>query len=151
VQWVVILIRFVFWRRPKRRRHTDQLDTPTSRIGAGFLLQGDLRGQGCYLVQGEIVGDGEVDGAVVLVAGAYWQGRITADYVQIAGRVDGDVEAYAKIELLPTAVVSGNLKSPVIAIAEGAVVEGAIIRPRKTRLTRFTERRGPGEGGSEQD
>lgn len=136
--------RFVFWRRPKRRRHTDRLDAHTSRIGAGFLFQGELRGKGSYLVQGEIVGNGDVDGAVVLAAGAYWQGHVIADYVQIAGRVDGNVEARGKIELLPTAVVCGDLQSPLIAIAEGAQVEGTISRPRKTRVTRFIERRGTG-------
>lgn len=143
----MILNRFVFWRRPKRRRHADQLDGHTSRVAAGFLFQGDLRGHGSYLVQGEVAGNGDVDGAVILAAGAYWKGQLTADYVQIAGRIDGNVEARAKIELLPTAVVNGDLKSPVIAIAEGAQIEGAISRPRKTQVTRFTERRG--RGGNE--
>jgi cytoskeletal protein CcmA (bactofilin family) len=117
----------------------------TSRIGAGLLFQGELRGAGNYLVQGEVVGDGEVEGVVALDAGAYWRGRVTADYVQIAGKVDGDIVARSKIELRETAVVTGDLSAPLIAIAEGAVYQGTINRPRKTQVTRYRERRGQGE------
>jgi len=38
--------------------------------------------------------------------------------------------------------VTGNLSGPVVAIAEGALYEGAISRPRKTQVTRYNERRG---------
>lgn len=134
--------KLAFWRRPKRRRYTDKLSADTSQIGDGFLLHGDVRGQGSYRVQGEIVGNGEFDGAVILVAGSCWKGLLTADYVQVAGRIDGNVEARERIELTPTAVVSGDLNSPVIAIAAGAQIEGAIVRPRMTQVFRFTERRG---------
>jgi cytoskeletal protein CcmA (bactofilin family) len=130
------------WRRTKRRRSADRIEDYTTRIGIGFLLTGGLQGSGHYLVEGEVVGDGEVDGAVVLAAGAYWKGDLVADHVRVAGKVEGDVTARTKIELAPTAVVTGNLASPVIAIAAGAVYEGVINRPRKTRVTRFTERRG---------
>ncbi|MCK7576681.1 MAG: hypothetical protein MZV65_12835 [Chromatiales bacterium] len=42
-------------------------------------------------------------------------------------------------------MVTGNLASPVIAIAEGAVYEGTISRPRNTVVTHHPERRG-GDG-----
>lgn len=132
-------------RRPKRRRSADQVEAYTSQIGIGAFLQGELRGAGSYLVQGEVVGDGDIDGVVVLAAGAYWKGDLTADYVQIAGKVEGNVAARAKLDLAPTAVVTGNLTSPLISIGEGAVYEGTISRPRKTQVTRYSERRGRGE------
>lgn len=143
--------KLAFWRRPPRRRYTDRLKPPTSQVGAGFLLHGDLRGRGNYLVQGEVVGNGEVEGAVMLAAGSYWKGDVSADFVQIAGRIDGVVEARDRIELLSTAAVTGELRSPLIAIAEGAQIEGPIRRPRKTRVIRFTEKRGSGGGGGGRD
>ena len=116
----------------------------SSQIGIGTLLQGELNGKGSYHIQGEVVGDGYIEGAVVLAAGAYWKGNVTADYVQIAGKVEGNVAARSKIELTAAAVVTGDLSAPVVAMAEGALYEGAISRPRKTQVTRYNERRGPG-------
>lgn len=133
------------WRRKQRRRSADQLTVFSSQIAIGALFQGELRGKGSYHIRGEIVGDGDIEGAVVLAAGAYWKGNVTADYVRVAGKVEGNVVARSKIDLTPTAVVTGNLAAPVVAIAEGALYEGAISRPRKTQVTRYSERREPGE------
>jgi len=130
-----------FWRRPKRRRHTDRSVVPSSRIAAGSLFQGEIRGQEGFWVQGEVIGDGVFDGTVFLDDGACWRGSILADRICVAGRFDGQAEARIKIELLSTAVLTGNLTCPVIAIAEGAVVEGTINHPRNTQITRFRERR----------
>ena len=44
----------------------------------------------------------------------------------VAGRVDGNVIAKNRIELLPTAVVRGTLCAPVIKIRPGAIVEGRL-------------------------
>lgn len=123
----------------------DELEPFTSHIAIGTLFEGLFAGEGSFLVEGEVVGDGDIDGVLVLAAGAYWIGDVAADYVRVAGKVDGNVVARSKIELAPTAVVTGNLTSPVIAIARGAVYEGAISRPRKTRVTRHAERRGSGD------
>ena len=135
----------LFGRKQTQRRSTDQLTTFTSQIGIGTLVEGFLRGKGSYLVQGEMIGAAEVEGTVVVAAGACWKGNVTADYVQVAGKVEGNVTAYAKIDLAPTAVVTGDLICPVIAIAEGAQYEGSIRQPRKAQVTRYAERRGQGE------
>lgn len=134
----------LFRRNPRRRRTTDRLETVSDLIGPGCLIAGALSGRGNYLVEGEVIGNGAFDGVVVLAAGGYWQGELVADYVRVAGKVEGNVGARVKLELEATAVVTGNLASPLIAIAEGAVYEGTISRPRDTRVTRHPERRGNG-------
>lgn len=139
------LPKFIERRRQKRRRSTDHLAAFTNHIGAGLLFQGTLQGEGNYFVQGEVVGDGEIQGVVALAAGAYWKGNVSAEYVQVAGKIEGNVVATSKIELAATAVVTGDLSAPLIAIAEGAQYQGSINRPRKTQVTRYRERRGLGE------
>ena len=133
-----------FFNRKKKRRTTDQLDEPTTRIAHGFLFEGTLEGEGIYLIQGEVVGEGHVRGIVTLAAGAYWKGNLSADVVMLAGRIEGNLTAEDKIDLAPTAQVTGDLTAPTVSIAEGAVVEGRISRPRKTQVTRYSERRGQG-------
>lgn len=131
----------LYKRLAPRRRSADRVNTYTTQIGAGFLFVGAAQGSGHWLVQGEVVSDMDIQGSVVLSAGAYWQGDLTADFIQIAGKVQGNVIARSKIDMAPTAVVSGDLASPVIAIAEGAIYEGTISRRRKTQVTRYNERR----------
>lgn len=133
-------------RRTRRRRSTDQTETFTTCIARALRFEGAIEGPGNYFVQGEVVGDSEIDGLVALAPEATWRGHLGADRVRIAGRVEGNVSATTRIELAPTAVVTGDLASPVITIAEGAVYEGIISRPRKTQVTRFAERRGMGGG-----
>lgn len=145
VSEIVRLPKFIERRRQKRRRSTDHLSAFTNQIGAGLLFQGTLQGEGNYFIQGEVVGDGEIQGVVALAAGAYWKGNVSAEYVQVAGKIEGNVVANSKIELAATAVVTGDLSAPLIAIAEGAQYQGSINRPRKTQVTRYRERRGQGE------
>jgi cytoskeletal protein CcmA (bactofilin family) len=134
----------LFERKPKRRT-TDQLDEPTTRIAPGFLFEGQLEGKGVYLIEGEVVGEGRIRGIVTLAAGSYWKGNLTADVVLLAGKFEGNLTAEEKIDLAPTAQITGDLTAPSVSIAEGAVVEGRISRPRKTQVTRYSERRGQGE------
>jgi len=128
--------------RSRRRRSTDQTGPTTTQIGAGIHFEGSLQGEGNYRIAGEVFGDSDLEGAVTIEDGACWTGQLSADRVQVAGRVEGSVQARIRIELLPTAIVTGNLSSPLIVMADGAVYEGLIQRPRKTQVKRVAERRG---------
>jgi len=130
------------FKRRERRRSEDSQPAMTDCIGIGTHFHGSLAGSGGYLVQGEVVGDGEIEGLVVLAAGSWWKGDILADIVQVAGKVEGNIVARQKINLEPTALVTGDLTAPLIALAEGSSYEGAITRPRKTQVKRYAERRG---------
>lgn len=133
---------FMFWRRPTRRRYTDKLEAPSTRIAGGFHFQGEIRGKEGCRVEGQVIGLGDFEGTVILAPESRWQGEITADIIQIAGHFEGKIEARIKLELLSTARVTGDLNSPLIAIAEGANIEGTINRARKPQVTRYRERRG---------
>ncbi len=130
------------FKRRERRRSEDVKPVMTDCIGVGARFHGTLAGSGGYLIQGEVVGDGEIEGRVVIAVGSSWKGDVLADVVQVAGTVEGNIVARQKIDLAATAVVVGDLTAPLIALAEGASYEGAITKPRKTQVTRYTERRG---------
>lgn len=130
------------FKRRERRRSEDALPAITNCVGIGTHFRGTFTGVGGYLVQGEVIGNGEVEGLVVLAAGSWWKGDILADVVQVAGKVEGDIVARQKIDLAATAVVTGDLTAPLIALAEGSSYEGTITKPRRTQVTRYTERRG---------
>jgi hypothetical protein len=49
---------------------------------------------------------------------------VRADKVTIAGELEGNVEEASHIELLPTGVVIGDLKSGTLTVAAGARMRG---------------------------
>ena len=125
----------------RKRRAVDQVREFATVIGPESIFTGDFTGKDNYVVYGQVKGDCELVGTLVLGETGNWKGNISAANVVIAGQILGDVSAHAKLELASTARITGNISSPVIAIAEGAVYDGKVRMGRDTRLTHFNERR----------
>ena len=74
--------------------------------------------------------DGKIEGEVI-AAGMLWIGetgcvraRVEAEEVVVAGELEGEVRASAKIELLATARVTAALYTPRVVLAEGSFFQG---------------------------
>jgi len=122
-----------------KRRSLDHLEKLPTILGRERIHVGPLDGQEHYVVHGQVQGDGQIDGMLMIGPDCLWVGTIEADVVVVKGRVEGNVKARFKLEVRPTARIKGNLNSPLIAIAEGAVVQGQI--SSDSIVTRFVERR----------
>lgn len=122
-----------------RRRSLDTLERLPTIVGREAVHVGNLDGQDNYVVHGQVRGDSDIAGALLIGPDCRWLGNVTADTVVVKGQVQGNVQARFKLELRPSARVSGNLSSPIIAIAEGAVVQGQI--SPDSVVTRFVDRR----------
>ena len=122
-----------------KRRTLDGMRQLPSTIARDQAYVGNLLGKDNFLVQGEVRGDSDVEGVVMLSQNCHWRGNVVADTVVVRGRVEGNVTARFKLELRSTAHVSGYISSPLIAVAEGAVVQGGI--SRDSMISRFKERR----------
>lgn len=127
--------------RKQRRRTLDHVEDFTTMLGPDSVYTGVFQGKDNHIIYGEVQGECELEGILVLGEGSRWKGNIRAGSVVIAGRVDGDIEAKDKLELARTAYVRGKITSPVVAIARGAVHEGSIRMTKQTQVTRFVERR----------
>jgi cytoskeletal protein CcmA (bactofilin family) len=86
-----------------------------------------------------VQGDCDIDGVLLIGPACLWVGKVIADTIIVKGSVEGDLHARFKLEVRPSARIKGNLTSPLIAIAEGAVVQGRV--SPDSIVTRFTERR----------
>ncbi len=139
-------VRKLFRRLTRRRRSVDRLRVGVT-LGPGMLLRGSLRGADSVLVCGQVEGNADLAADFMLAENGYWQGNINAAHVVIAGEVHGNVTAREHLEIAASARILGDLKSPVIAIAEGAVHEGAVRMARRTRMIRYDERREKKEDG----
>jgi cytoskeletal protein CcmA (bactofilin family) len=93
-------------------------------LGRGAHFEGLLVLHGAARIDGTM--RGRVLGAEVLHIGegGSVEARIDADEVVVAGRIVGDVTASRRVELKPTARVSGRLAAPRLALAEGCRFDG---------------------------
>jgi len=128
--------------KKNKRRATDNIVTYTTEIGPDAVFEGKLQGEGNYSVRGKMIGESDVSGILMLETEGEWIGNVLADVVIISGTVKGHVMAREKLELRVGGRVEGDLESPVIAIAEGAVYDGKIKMAKAANITRYTERRG---------
>lgn len=127
--------------RKQSRRTLDHVENFTTMLGPESVYMGVFQGKDNHIIYGEVQGECDLDGILVLGEGSRWKGNIRAGSVVIAGRVEGDIQAREKLELARTAHVRGKITSPVVAIARGAVHEGSIRMAKQTQITRFVERR----------
>lgn len=127
--------------RRRRRRLVDALREFANVVGSDTRITATLSGAGHWLVHGHVSGDGDIDGIVVLAAGAQWHGNLRAHSVVVHGELRGDVMARGKVELGPTGRVTGSVTAPLLAIAEGGQHSGEV-RMGEASIVRFRERRG---------
>lgn len=122
-----------------QRRSLDHLEKAPTILGREVVYVGVIEGRDNYVVHGRVEGNCDIDGVLLIGPDCLWIGSITADTVIIKGRVEGGIRAHFKIEVRPSARIKGDLSSPLIAVAEGAVVQGRI--SPDSIITRFIERR----------
>ena len=108
----------------RSQRSSDRPQKAATIIGEGVKVAGTISGSGSFIVCGEVESDCDLDGPVTLAREGCWKGTIKATEVIIAGRVEGDVRTDGKIEVASTAYVRGSLIGRMIAVEEGAVIEG---------------------------
>lgn len=125
----------------QRRRMLDQLgDSPTF-VAPGSRVAGDLETLGPLVVCGTVHGDGRIGGALSMAANAEWHGEVHARAAVIAGRVTGRLVVDEKLEVGATAVIQADIVARTIAIARGAVIEGAVTVTSGQPVLRFDEKR----------
>jgi cytoskeletal protein CcmA (bactofilin family) len=125
----------------QRRRMLDQLGDAPTFVAPGSCLTGDLETLGPLVVCGSVRGDGRIGGALSMSAGAEWHGEVHAKAAVIAGHVSGRLVVDERLEVGATAVIRADVVARTIAIARGAVIEGAITVTSGQPVMRFDEKR----------
>lgn len=125
----------------QRRRMLDQLgDSPTF-VAPGSRIAGDVETVGPLVVCGAVRGDGRVGGLLSMAAKSEWHGEVHARAAVIAGHLTGRLVVEEKLEVGATAVIQADIVARTIAIARGAVIEGAVTVTSGQPVMRFDERR----------
>jgi cytoskeletal protein CcmA (bactofilin family) len=114
-----------------------------TRIGPSIEINGEVTSEEDLRVEGCVTGRVLVRNAALVVGRS---GRIEADVrgarVTIEGNVRGPVTATERIELSPTASVSGSLSADRVVVVDGARFNGRIDMDRRTIAARLEHYRG---------
>ena len=126
---------------PQKRRLLDQIGESPTFVAPGSRLTGDLETDGPLVVCGSVRGDGRIGGALSMAAGSEWHGEIHARAAVIAGRITGRLVVEEKLEVGASAVIRADVVARTVAIARGAIIEGAVTVTSGEAVTRFEEKR----------
>jgi len=92
-------------------------------IGDGTRVVGQVSVKGTIRIDGIVEGDLHADWVVVGETGKV-VGNIRSRGVVVAGSVEGNIESTETVDLTGKASMTGEIRAPKLAVAEGAVFDG---------------------------
>ena len=95
-------------------------------IGPNARFVGEISGDEDVLIHGQFEGNIDIPRRVTVALPGQMKGDIHARSVVVGGRVNGQIRADERAELLASATVQGNVNAPKVVIAEGARLQGNV-------------------------
>jgi len=96
----------------------------TGFLEQGVKVEGRLESTGTFRIDSAMKGTLASEDTLILGEHAAVEGEIIGNRVIIAGRFDGTIRAKGKVEVLPRAIVTGEIHTPCLIIEPGAVFDG---------------------------
>ena len=124
-----------------KRRLADRLGMSPTVISESSTVVGDIETRGPLMVSGHVRGNGKVGGMLSVSKSAEWHGDIEAKSAVLAGKIVGRVYVEEKLEVSASAVISGEIVAKVLAIANGARIEGEVTVTSGKAIVKFDEKR----------
>jgi cytoskeletal protein CcmA (bactofilin family) len=95
-------------------------------IGSSISIDGEITGNEPLVIQGTVKGRIALSESVFIENSANVEADLEADSVEVGGVVTGNISASAKVELKAESKMVGDIRSPRILIADGALFKGNI-------------------------
>ncbi len=106
---------------------TDQrLDTLESLIAPGLVIEGKIEGTGHVRISGRFKGKVSIKGDLTIEHRAHISGEVQAENVVLKGKVEGNIHATSRVQLLETGVLIGDLKASSLTVATGSSMRGKV-------------------------
>lgn len=100
-----------------------------STLASDLSFEGVISGAGDLQVDGAVKGDVSVGRLIVGETGAV-DGNVSADYLEVRGRVVGGVTG-KQVKLIATAYVDGDITAEQLSIDIGAYFQGRVLQSRR--------------------
>jgi cytoskeletal protein CcmA (bactofilin family) len=111
------------WRSKKENggAGTDQIENV---LGKSVVVQGDLKADGAFRIDGTVEGNVASKGAVYIGESGVVRGDVSGSDVVIAGQVSGNVACTGHLEIVATGRIEGDLDAQSVRIETGGVFRG---------------------------
>lgn len=96
-------------------------------IGKGSAISGNMKVNGFIRIDGDIDGNLETDGNVIVGENARIRGDLTAKSVIIGGIIKGNITANDSVKILAEAAVIGDVISRKVQVDGSAIIHGHCI------------------------
>lgn len=100
-----------------------------STLSSDLQFEGNVGGAGDLQIDGQVKGDVRVGRLIVGETGAV-EGGVSADYIEVRGRVVGAVSG-KQVKLVSTAYVDGDITAEQLSIDVGAYFQGRVLQGRR--------------------
>jgi len=111
---------------PPTHRETRADTGDGAMMGSRLAFRGEVAGEGDFRILGKFDGEINVTGRVYVGEGAQVDANINAAAIVIGGTVRGNLSASTRVEILPSGVLTGSLRTGSLSAADGASVKGEI-------------------------
>jgi cytoskeletal protein CcmA (bactofilin family) len=112
--------------RPEMPRSTTAAQPGGTFIGPNITIEGTVSGSERLVVEGTVKGQINITADLLVGTKARVEATVHACNVTVEGKLNGDVSADDRVELVASATVDGNIKAPKIIVAEGAKFRGSV-------------------------
>jgi cytoskeletal protein CcmA (bactofilin family) len=96
-----------------------------SLIGEHTSFEGTLKTEGAVRLLGNVQGEIESKGTIIVEEKAHVTARLTGAAVTVAGTVDGQIYCEGRVEIRPTGHVTGEINAGALIVQEGAYFDGS--------------------------
>lgn len=124
-----------------KRRLADRLGMSPTVISESTTVIGDVETGGPLMVSGRVQGNGRIGGTLSMGKTAQWIGDISARQAVLAGKITGKIVVEDKLEVSASAVIEGEIVAKILAIANGARIEGEVTVTSGKAIVKFDEKR----------
>ena len=98
----------------------------TALLGSGTEYQGQLNFKGTVRIDGRFIGSICSEGKLILGKDANIEGTIAVNELVVHGALNGEIRVGKRTVLHQTAKVAGVLSTPLLAMEEGALLQGEL-------------------------
>jgi len=95
-----------------------------SLIASDIAIEGKIEGSGHVRIAGRFKGDVNVQGDLTIEKDAKLNGGVRAKKVTVGGELEGNIESAARVELLASGVLVGDVKAGSLTVAAGSRMRG---------------------------
>src|SRR2546425_10821278 len=99
-------------------------DEPFTFLGKGAQFKGIIHFEGTIRIDGLLEGEIYSKGTLMVGEHAVIEGDISAGTIVSGGTINGNLTATERVQLLPSAVLNGDLKTPFLKVEEGVQLHG---------------------------